>query len=252
MDLGLAGKIALVTGASRGLGSAVARALVCEGCNVAMAARNAPALVAAQAALGEGTSTHVADVTQPEQCERLVGEVLGRWGSLDVLVCNVGRGATLSPGAETAGEWKKVLELNLASTTNMVQAARASLARGKGAVVCVSSIVGLEVIEGAPVTYSAAKAALNAYVQGIARPLALDGIRVNAVAPGNIMVPGGVWDQRLLEDREGVSAMIQREVAMRRFGRAEEIADVVVFLASARASFVTGSIYAVDGGQHRS
>jgi 3-oxoacyl-[acyl-carrier protein] reductase len=102
------------------------------------------------------------------------------------------------------------------------------------------------------VTYSAAKAALNATVRGLARPLALEGIRVNAVAPGNILFEGGTWARRIAEDRSAVDEMLAREVSLRRMGKPEEIADVVAFLASPRAAFVTGTVVVADGGQLRS
>jgi 3-oxoacyl-[acyl-carrier protein] reductase len=124
--------------------------------------------------------------------------------------------------------------------------------RGSGdrAIVCVSSICGLAAL-GAPVTYSAAKAALNATVRGLARPLAQKGIRINAVAPGNILFEGGTWARKLAENKAGVEDMLAREVPLRRLGKPDEIADVVGFLASPRAAFITGTVIVADGGQLR-
>jgi 3-oxoacyl-[acyl-carrier protein] reductase len=122
--------------------------------------------------------------------------------------------------------------------------------RTGSAIICISSICGLAAL-GAPVTYSAAKAALNATVKGLARPLAKEGIRINAVAPGNILFPGGTWDRKLQEDKDGVEAMLTREVALGRLGTPGEIAGLVTFLASPRAGFITGAIYVADGGQLR-
>jgi 3-oxoacyl-[acyl-carrier protein] reductase len=144
------------------------------------------------------------------------------------------------------------MNVNLFASTNMIEAARPVMRRGGGdrAIVCVSSICGLAAL-GAPVTYSAAKAALNATVRGLARPLALEGIRINAVAPGNILFEGGTWSRKLAENKSGVDDMLVREVALRRLGTPEEIADIVAFLASPRTAFVTGTVIVADGGQLR-
>ncbi len=117
--------------------------------------------------------------------------------------------------------------------------------------VCISSICGLEVIPGAPVTYSAAKAALHAYVRGIAKPLGQQGIRINAVAPGNILSEGSVWARRLVEQPAAVQQMLDREVALGRLGTPQEVAELVAFLASPRAAFASGGIWQLDGGQVR-
>jgi NAD(P)-dependent dehydrogenase (short-subunit alcohol dehydrogenase family) len=145
-----------------------------------------------------------------------------------------------------------VFALNLWSTTNMVQAAHKALVASRGAVVCVSSICGMEVIPGAPVTYSAAKAALHAYVRGIARPLGRENVRINTVAPGNILFDGSVWSSKLVENAAAVEAMLQQNVSLSRLGTPEEIAALVAYLASPVAGFATGSVWTLDGGQVRS
>lgn len=251
MELELSGKRALVTGSSRGIGLAIARALLAEGCRVVLNARTPEALTAAAGSIGAAASV-VGDVTQPGEASRVVSEAGAALGGLDILVCNVGSGRSVAPGEETYEEWQRVFAINVWSATNTVEAARALLEKSHGAVVCVSSICGLEVVPGAPVTYSAAKAALHAYVRGIARPLAKHGVRINAVAPGNILFDGSVWSQKIAADAARVDAMLERDVALRRLGSADEVAALVVYLASARTAFATGSVWTLDGGQVRS
>lgn len=254
MDLGLENRVALVTGASRGIGLAIARALAAEGCWLALNARGEPGLAEAAAGIGTQASFHAGDVRDAVAARALVDAVLSRWGCLDVVVCNVGSGASVPPGQETDEEWRRVLDLNLLATTNTIAAARPAMAKGNGedrAIVCISSICGLAAL-GAPVTYSGAKAALNATVRGLARPLAADGIRINAVAPGNILFPGGTWATKLAQAPDAVADMLAREVALKRLGKPEEVADLVAFLASPRAAYITGSVVVADGGQLRS
>jgi len=251
MELELRGKAALVTGSSRGIGRAIAEQLHREGCRVAINGRNADDLALAVAAL-PGSVAVIGDVAQPSEAARVVNDAALALGGLDILVCNVGSGRSVAPGNETHEEWQRVFALNLWSTTSSVEAAREALAVRRGAIVCVSSICGLEVIAGAPVTYSAAKAALHAYVRGIARPLGRENIRINAVVPGNILFDGSTWSRKLADNAEVVQTMLQNEVALGRLGTAEDVASLVTYLASPIAGFATGGIWTLDGGQVRS
>ena len=251
MELELAGKSVLITGSSRGIGRAIADLFHMKNCRVALNGRSADDLATAANTL-PGSIVAVGDVMQPEQARQVVQQVVAAFGSLDVLVCNVGSGRSVPPGQESFEEWQRVFALNLWSTTNAVEAARDDLTESKGAIVCISSICGHEVIPGAPVTYSAAKAALHAYVRGIARPLGKLGVRINAVAPGNILFDGSVWAHKLREDPDAVKVMLGRDVALNELGTPEDVACLVAYLASPVARFATGGVWTLDGGQVRS
>lgn len=148
-------------------------------------------------------------------------------------------------------DWQSTLNMNLLGGMALASAALPYLVPQGGSLTFMSSIVGCEAVS-APVTYSAAKAATLSAMKSLSRLVAAHGVRVNAVAPGNVLFPGGSWERKLAERREFFDQYVQAEVPMQRFGRAEEIADSVVFLASERASFITGACLVVDGGQTRS
>ena len=250
MQLQLNGKTALVTGSSRGIGLSIAQTLHAEGCQVVLNARNVDDLASAAAGL-PGAIAVAGDMTNLDDAQRVLSEAVARLGHLDILVCNVGSGRSVSPGHETAQEWQRVFALNLWSTTNAIESARTALSASQGAIVCVSSICGLEVVAGAPVTYSAAKAALHAYVRGIARPLGAQGVRINAVAPGSILFDGSVWSRKLAEDAASVQAMLLNNVALSKLGTPQDVANLVAYLASPVSGFATGAIWTLDGGQVR-
>jgi NAD(P)-dependent dehydrogenase (short-subunit alcohol dehydrogenase family) len=190
-------------------------------------------------------------VSKPAQARRILDEFIVAFGNLDILVCNVGSGQSVPPGEETLAEWQRVFEQNLWSTTTIVEACRQELARNLGSIVCISSICGHEVVLGAPITYSAAKAALNAYVRGSARPLGKLGIRINAISPGNILFDESGWDRKQKFSPEMVEEMLRREVALSTLGTPLSISNLALWLASSAANFTTGSIFVADGGQLR-
>lgn len=250
MKLELEGKVALITGSSAGIGLAIARQLAEEGCHVVLNGRDPERLHTAQT-LVEGASGVVADVRDPDACQALVSEVLARHGRLDILVCNVGSGASVPPGQENPAEWRRVLDTNLHATTQAVWAAQESLLASRGCVICISSICGIEAL-GCPIPYAAAKAAVESYVRNAARWLGRHGVRINSIAPGNILFDGSVWERKLREDRHGVESMLARDVALGRLGCPADIARLAAYLASPLAGFITGATYIVDGGQLRS
>ena len=250
MQLNLAGKTALVTGSSRGVGRAIAKRLVAEGCHVALNGRNSDDLQATAKELNCAVAI-AGDVSQPKEAARVVREAVAVLGKLDILVCNVGSGRSVPAGSETYEEWQRVFGLNFWSTTNTVEAAHTALVESQGVIVCISSICGLEVIPGAPLTYSVAKAALHAYVKGLARPLGAQNIRINAIALGNMLFKGSVWEQKMMANTSEVSEMLDREVSLARLGMPEEAANLVVYLTSSQAAFATGGVWRLDGGQAR-
>ena len=254
MDLELRGKTALVTGASRGIGHRIALALAAEGADLCICARGQEALDVAAAELrraGVDVLCVVADVTTPDGAAAVVEAARQRFGGLDVLVNNVG-GSAWTPFAQIADEeWARVFAMSFFSAVRVTRAAIPLLeARGGGSVVNIASIFGREI--GGPISYNAAKAALISMTSNLAQELAASGIRVNSVAPGSILFPGGSWDRRMKEDPEKIRAFITDNVPSGRLGTPEEVAAVVTFLASSRASWVTGACLNVDGGQSRS
>lgn len=256
MDLGLEGRAVLVAGSSRGIGLAVAGAFLEEGCKVMVTGRDPERLERARAGLAEahGEDRVLAwrgDVSRPGAGLEALGAVLAKWGRLDCLVMNAGSGRGKAGWKLEPQDWQDLFDKNLWSATRFVDELMPHFAaQGRGSVLFMASIAALECL-GAPLPYSAAKAALVAYAKNLARAVAPLGIRVNSLAPGNILFPGGSWEDRLQREPDGTRSYLHREVPMARFGAPEEIAALAAFLCSDKASFVTGACLVADGGQTR-
>lgn len=253
MDLGLAGKRAIVTGGSRGIGLAIAKALAAEGCELGLIARTESTLAAAAEELRRGGARveyAVADVTDAAAHDRALAHLVSALGGVEICVANAG-GSAHGSALEAEDEvWRSQWELNFLSAARLIRGCAPHMERaGYGSCVIISSMSGLEAF-GRP-GYVAAKAALHGYAKTAAREGAAKGIRVNCVAPGSILFPGGSWDRRRTSE-PAYFHEVERSIPFGRFGTPEEVANVVAFVASPKASWVSGAVLLVDGCQTHS
>lgn len=254
MDLGLAGKRAVVTGATRGIGRGIALALAREGCSVAICARAREPLeqtVDNLRALGASASGRVVDVTDADALSGFVADAAGHLGGLDLLVASAGGG----PGGPTLEEttpddWRAAFDLNVVHAAVASRAAIEPMrTRGGGSIVFITSISATRPQPRSQ--YAAAKAAEVHLAVSLARELGPSGIRVNALSPGSTLFPGGSWEKRRDADPQGFAAWVAREFPLGRLGTLEEIANVACFLLSPRASWISGTEIVVDGAQNQ-
>lgn len=249
MDLGIAGKVALVTGATRGIGLGIAQALAGEGVRVAIAARTESDVQRTAASLGgHGVA---ADLMTEQGCRLTVNETENALGPIEILINNLGLRAGTAWSDTGLNELEAAFNGNAAVTVRMSQLVLPGMIeRGWGRIVAITSVFGRET-GGAP-AYNAAKAAEISVVKSLARDVAAKGVTVNAVAPGSILFTGGGWDRRQKADPTGIAEFVRSEMPLGRFGDVDEVASVVAFVCSMQASLVNGAVIAVDGGQSRS
>lgn len=252
MDLQLDGKRVLITGASRGIGAAMAKAFLAEGARVCIVSRGSSELYRNREVLirefgADRVFVRECDCTVANSVYALLEHILAEWGGVDIVIANVGDGRSVPDAVPDEDQWNKVWSVNFCSVLHISRTFLPMLRDSKGCFLFVSSIAGLEAF-GAPVDYSTAKTAVISLAKNMARKLANE-VRVNVLAPGNVYFKGGSWDEKIQQDSERVQSIIDATVPMKRFGTPEEMADAAIFLCSGRANFITGSVLVVDGGQ---
>jgi 3-oxoacyl-[acyl-carrier protein] reductase len=255
MDLGLTGKVALVTGGSRGLGLAASKAFIAEGSHVVICARGEEQLqksakeIQAAAASGARVVSVAADVSTDAGVTRVVDAAVKQFGRIDLVVNNVGSAKGADLEGTTDADWQEAFDQTLFPAIRMSRAAVPHLRKQGGAIVIVSSIFGREA--GGRMTYNAVKAAEISLTKSLAQHLAKDQIRVVSVAPGSILFEGGSWWKRQQSDPEGIARFVKQELPFGRFGTPEEVGAAIAFLASPKASWISGTTVVVDGCQSR-
>ena len=248
MDLELKNKVAIISGSTRGIGKGIALMLAQEGCRVVICGRTKEALdntAKEIKAKGGEVLPMLGDVTRSDFISEIVDLSLKTYGAIDILVNNVGGNRRNNFDKTSEEDWQTIIRMSRKVVPVMKK-------QESGSIIFISSIFGREV--GGPTLsiYNTTKSAIISLAKVMASELANEGIRVNSVAPGSIRFPGGSWDKRYKEDPEKIEKFIRENLPIGRFGTVEEVASVVCFLASQKASLVTGTCINVDGCQSRS
>ena len=252
MNLDLAGKVVVVSGASGGIGSSIAQHFLEQGCRVALLARDIERLERTLKKLSEYFDPEIilslpVDCTIEYDLVDAISTIVGTWSKIDIAIANIGDGRSEPDAIPSGTSFKKTFETNFETATNFARATQDELRKTHGNLLFISSIAGLEAL-GAPTDYSIAKAAVIMLSKQLSHKLAPE-IRVNCIAPGNIFFTGGRWEELMKLNRDSVTAIIKDSVPMQRFGTPEDVANAAVFLCSPQAAFITGTCLAVDGGQ---
>jgi len=250
VNLGLENKNVVITGGTRGIGLSIAKGFLAEEANVFIISRNKDRLKEERLEVDFPGKCffYQADVTDEVSFSRVSSQILkAGHGRIDIVVANVGSGKSVSDPLSDTTSWNRIWDTNFNSALNTARIFHPFLSESKGSLLFISSIAGVEFI-GAPTDYSTAKSALIAFSKTLSHRLA-PSIRVNVIAPGNIFSEDGTWGEKMRENPDKVNEMLRTKVPLQRFGLPEEISDLVLYLSSARASFITGACFVIDGGQ---
>ena len=248
MDFDFKNQNVFISGSTKGLGKEIASRFKLAGSSIAINGRNSEDLHKTKAEISADHAFQ-ADVTNEVDTARVINAAIEVFGEMDILICNVGSGSNLNRDLDPLTPWKYMMDVNFWSAVNLIESIEALQPNHPISIVCISSICGIEIVPGAPPAYSVAKSALNSYVRVKSKGLKSVGSRINAIAPGNIMHENSIWLKKKNENPAEVNDYINKNVPLNRMASTGEIADLVLYLASPKASFVSGSIWTIDGGQ---
>ncbi len=249
MNFNLENKKVFITGSTSGIGLEIARKLDQYGCKVAINSRHEINLEKFRKNFNNPIQFIKGDMSNDIDSKKAIHHFVQSFGSIDILICNVGTGKSSAPCTESFDDWYKSISMNLLSATNPISASLKYLEMTSGVITCVSSICAQKMIEGAPLTYASSKAALERYVINSSFYFAKKNIRINAVAPGNVIFPGSVWEKKSLEDPNKINEMLRQKVPLNKFVTTEDISEAVAFLSSPLSQSTTGQVINIDAGQ---
>ena len=254
MDLKLTDKVVLITGSGQGLGKGIVRSFLKEGANALITDIHQDRINETLSELKRDFPKNkviafCGDLTKQNDIKLCVEYTLKSFGRIDILIANLGSGRGTIEWNISEDDWTNMIELNFSGARRITyEVIPAMMKQNGGSIIFISSIAGIEVID-APIHYSVAKASIIVFSKNLSRKLARNNIRINTICPGNIYFENGTWDIKLKENMKKVLEILDTTVPQNRFASTEEIANMVVFISSEKASFVTGSCIIIDGGQ---
>ena len=250
MKINLKGKNALITGSSEGIGFDIAKTLQDNGCKIVINGKNQSKLNIAKKRLHNCVAIR-GDVSKYNEANLVIKKFNKYFEKLDILVCNVGSGKAKKKIPDIK-EWHQSFDINFWSTVNIINSSKKILIKSNSSIICISSICGLENIKGAPIPYSVAKSALNSFVVNQSKFFGNFKVRINAIAPGNIMFNGSTWSKKMKKSPSNTKKYINKNVALKILGKTSDISNMTLYLASDEAKYITGAIFKIDGGQLKS
>lgn len=236
----------IITGSSRGLGLQIAIKLQKLGGKILINGRSKSKLKQLKKKYNF-FDYYAGDLSKEKNAKKFAIYAIKKMKNIDVLICNAGKSKSCSPNEENKKEWEKMFDANFYTTSNMIESTKKNLIKNRGKIICISSICGYEFIKGAPITYSAAKAALNFYVKSLSQYLSKD-ICINILSPGNLLFPNSVWAKKLKNDKSKTKKLI-KSIPFKRLMYVDDLMGCIEFLLSSKSKYITGQNFIIDGGQ---
>ena len=240
-------KTIFISGSSAGIGYHIAKGYESMGYNIIINGTNLSKLKKASLSLGK-CDYYLGDLTDKKKIKNITKAIKKKYNYIDVLICNLGN----SNFKKNNTDFEHAFKYNFYSTTNLIDCSKKIFKKNISKIICISSICGIEYIDGSPIGYSIAKAALNFYIKLISKELANKNITINGIVPGNIIFKGSTWDLKIKKNRIKTKMYIKKNIPTNTFGSPNDIFEVCKMLSENKTKFITGSLFKLDGGQTRS